>query len=361
MTIDSELIEEASSRAPASAAKELLRLAGFRDTEVQSCKPLAGGNPEMSQVFRVWVDGSDRFPPTVVMKLPAKDPAHRKLQANNGSYARELNVYGILRNLQGSFQPRLWSHIYDDDSRTAALLIEDLGKLPKRSEFNIQIMQEIMSNLAGIHSSFWEQNQLGSQWWMRNEPHADIFNEDTDQFAPNWEILTASKELHPYDQPYVNQVGRFVAANLLEILGELDHRPRTLTHGDLHTENMMLRSSEGIAEPVLIDWQDAVFSGASSDVAKFLSTTLTPEDPADSFQALISRYHTCLSAEVQAEYPLDFYRRDIMLALLGTFANYVIAATTELSDAREPGTINSSLKRVSAVINVVQPLHTLAG
>ena len=359
MTADAELIEAASNGAIEPIVNELLQLADFREARFKHSAPLIGGNPVMSQVFRVWILGDSGTPSTAVLKLPAKNPKHRNLQAISGSYAREVYVYRMLNDLRGKFQPHVWSYVYAQDAKTSALLVEDLGNLPKRNEFSTQIMDEIMLNLARIHSRFWEDNQLRSEWWMRNEPHADIFNEDTDQFAPNWEKLATSKDLHPYDQPYVNQVGGFMSENLLDVLTELDSRPRTLTHGDLHTENMMLRRSDGIMQPVLIDWQDAVFSGASSDVAKFLSTTLPPDDAATRFHAHIAKYHRCLSTEIQADYPFDRFQRDIMIGLLGTFANYVIAASTEPSPNQRSSAINNSLKRVSAVINVVRALASL--
>ena len=80
---------------------------------------------------------------------------------------------------------------------------------------------------------------------MRDGCRADIFNEDTSQFAPNWEALRTSFSLHPCDRPNVNEVGSFLSDHLLEVLDELDARPCTLIHGDLHRENMMLRRNGG--------------------------------------------------------------------------------------------------------------------
>ena len=356
---DSVIELAADSGDPSAVANEMLRAAGFRDSRVRCYESLDGGNPDMSQVFRVWVSGSDGFPATAIVKIPAKRRVARNREGANGSYAREVEVYRLLSDMQGGFQPLMWCELYAPASRTSALLQEDLGLLPRRTEFNIKLVRAIMLKLAEVHSRFWGDDQIGSSWWIRNEPHADIFNEDTDEFTPNWKILASSSILHPCDQPTVNRVGEYLSDHLLDVLRELDRRPRTLTHGDLHTANMMLRRADTGIEPVLIDWQDAVYNGASSDVAKFLGTTLAPTVARDHFEDLIAVYYGGLSSVVGSTYPFDTFRRDIMLALLGTFANYVICATARVTDEDATGTPNGSLKRVAAVLNVVHPLENL--
>ena len=157
----------------------------------------------------------------------------------------------------------------------------------------------------------------------------------------------------------MDAVGTFLSDHLIEVLDALEARPCTLIHGDLHTENMMLRRNGSATGPVLIDWQDAVFSGASSDIAKFLSTTLSPECAAAHFEDLIGHYHRSLPPEIRTDYLFPAFRRDVMLALLGTFANYVICATTDISGNIEAASVNKSLRSVCAVIDVVRPLAAL--
>ena len=110
---------------------------------------------------------------------------------------------------------------------------------------------------------------------------------------------------------------------------------------------------------MLIDWQDAVYSGASSDVAKFLSTTLDPSSVAEHFDDLIAGYHDELGNQITARYPYVTFRRDVMLGSLGTFANYVIAADTVEEAYNDPMVVNGSLRRVSRNISVLRPLEEL--
>ena len=354
------LIKRAAERGdPTSVGEELLTIAGFTGATIKSYDSIAGGNPEKSQVFRVEITGDAGALSRATFKVPAELSTDRESEAESGVYARELEVYNLLRDMQGGFQPRIFAALYDPDSRTAALLIEDLGELPKREEFTPETIRRALVDLAQVQSRHWGDESLCANWWMRDGYRADIFDEDVELFAPNWDKLAGSKVLLPYDTLVVNRVAEFLADNILEVLQELDDRPRTLTHGDLHTANMMLRRTDTPPTPVLIDWQDAVYSGASSDVAKFLSTTISPEVARRHFDGFVADYYSALRPDIRSDYSFSAFRRDIMLALLGTFANYVISATTNFQSDVDPKSLNSSLRRVSSVIDVVRPLDEL--
>ena len=60
-------------------------------------------------------------------------------------YARELEVYSLLRDMQGGFQPRIFAALYDAKSQTTALLMEDLGELPKREEFALETIRRALA------------------------------------------------------------------------------------------------------------------------------------------------------------------------------------------------------------------------
>ena len=353
------LIQHAAETSdPTSVGEELLTIAGFTCATVKSYHSLVGGNPQKSQVFQVEIAGSGDTLSRAIVKVPSKLPT-RYEEATSGVYVRELEVYNLLRDMQGGFQPRILAALYDPESQTTALLVEDLGELPKREEFTLETIRRALVGLAEVHSRYWGDESLHTKWWMRDGYRADIFDDNVELFAPNWEKLARSTVLHPFDTATVNGVADYLADNIVDVLNELDDRPRTLTHGDLHTANMMLRRTEDRPTPVLIDWQDAVYSGASSDVAKFLSTTMSPENARGNFDGLVADYYSALSDDIRSDYRFSSFWRDIMLALLGTFANYVICATTSCPTDVDAKSLNSSLRRVSSVIDVVRPLDQL--
>ena len=344
---------------PSQVGDALLSLAGFGDARVASFSELPGGNPVMAQVFRVAIAGGSGAPKTAVIKIPAKCKVDRRREAATRAYVREVEVYDLLEDMQGGFQPIIYASISDPQLKLAALLIEDLGDLPRWDEFDLESVRSVLKNLARIHRRYWGARSVGTAWWIRNGRRADIFNDDTDLFAVKWKALANSPSLHPCDEPQVNKVGEFLNAELISVLDQLDDRPSTLTHGDLHTANFMFRRGLSSVEPVLIDWQEAVYCGASSDVAKFLSTTLEPGVSVEHFDDLIAGYHDELGRQITTDYPYETFRRDVMLGLLGTFANYVIAADTVEEAYDDPTAVNGSLRRVSQNINVLRPLQEL--
>lgn len=355
--VDIDLVCEGGD--PCQVGDALLSMAGFKDAFVASYQELAGGNPVMAQVFRISIEGGPGMPCTAVVKLPAKCEVDRRREAATGAYAREVKVYDLLKDMQGDFQPIIYSSMYDPQMKLAALLIEDLGDLPQRGEFDLKSVRSVLRNLARIHRRYWGAKSIESAWWIRNGRRADIFNDDTQLFAIKWEALANSPSLHPCDEPEVNKVAEYLNLELLSVLDQLDDRPPTLTHGDLHTANCIFRRSQFEVEPVLIDWQEAVYCGASSDVAKFLSTTLDPSVAVEHFDDLIAGYHDELGCQITARYPFFTFRKDVMLGLLGTFANYVIAADTVEDAYNDPTAVNGSLRQVSRNISVLRPLDAL--
>ena len=139
------LIQEAAeSGDPTLVGEELLTDAGFKYATIKSYEPLMGGNPEKSQVFRVEIAGDDDTLSRAIVKVPSELPTDRDEEAASGVYARELEVYNLLRDMQGGFQPRVFAALYDPQSQTTALLMEDLGESPKHEEFTLETIRSTL-------------------------------------------------------------------------------------------------------------------------------------------------------------------------------------------------------------------------
>ncbi len=357
------LIESAADSGEATAIGDLLlSRAGFGNARIRDAELLPRGNSVMSQVFRVRIDCTsedDDVPKTAVLKIPARKANDRTREAATGSYLREIAVYELLKQHQGDFQPVIYAQISDAASRTAAILIEDLGAHPNRSDFTLPAIREVIRNLADHHGRFWGEQEQLSRLWLRSAYRADIFKEDPDLLAPNWRLIADDPELHPCNTPRIDTMADFLNDHIHQILDELDQRTPTLAHGDLHVDNMMLRNITLRPTPVLIDWQDAVLGGATSDVAKFLATTLNASATRQHFSELIDLYYDSLPASVRSGYDCKSFRRHVNLALLATAANYIISATTSYAAGQHPSALNNSLRSVCAVIDAVDPVSQI--
>ena len=155
------LIEHAAERGdPTAIGEELLAMAGFTGATVDRYWLLEGGNPQKSQVFRIGFSGHAMDFTDAIVKIPALLSADRAQEAASGTYARDYEGYNLLRDMQGGFQPRILAAHYDPVTKTAALLIEDLGDLPKRQQFVPKVLRDVLLKLAQVHSRFWGDDSL---------------------------------------------------------------------------------------------------------------------------------------------------------------------------------------------------------
>ncbi len=112
-------------------------------------------------------------------------------------------------------------------------------------------------------------------------------------------------------------------------------RPRALTHGDLHLDNLLFdaRARDSV---VVLDWQGASLGAPAWDVAYFLCDSLSVEDRRAAEAGLLERYVELLAEHGVTDYSLEVLRREIPLALLAQLAGTVGWLTTidetELTD-----------------------------
>lgn len=349
---------------------------GWKHTRPSRYEMLARGNLEFSQVFRVTLQCDrpsaaafhcESVPETVIVKLPGADRASRDREAETAMYVREARVYERLTWLGGGFQPAMYAVSMDERIGVAALMMEDVGAPPSRSDWDPHRVTTALQNLAAIHSEYWRDADLADQWWMRNCHRADIFGEPIALFAEKWDVLLkAGWQQTLMTSPAMQGIGHYLKRHLSDVLDELDARPPTLAHGDLHYENMLWRWSsdddaEPVGSPVLIDWQDAVYGGCSSDVSKFISTSLEAQTAAQFEDELLRRYYASLSENARSDYDAKRFARDYELAKLSTLANYVIAASVSVENPADGAldSVNRSLLRVGRFLALADPLKRM--
>ncbi len=357
------LIEAAADRSdPTDIAKALMRRAGWVDASVKSYEVVPGANPMLSQVFRVYIETKHEgsIPDSIIVKIPVANRVERRLEADEGAYAREAMVYEILAKLQGTNLPLLYASAIHEESKTSAMLLEDLGPPTPRGDWNIDAVTKTLVDLARLHSLHWEDDSLNGFWWMRSAPRADIFDQDPAMFNSKWSSLLISSDAGLYDDDELLRVANYLESNLVELLDVLALRPKTLSHGDLHQDNLTLRrNGDGTSTPVIIDFQSVVFGGATSDVAKFLGTAPDAALVSERESELLGIYHRALTPEIQDAYSFDQLARDYRLALLATFANYVICSTAGPERCGMERSANRSLRSIARLVEFSKPLMKL--
>jgi len=315
---------------------------------------LPGANPKITQVFRARLSFARSGPApatSVVVKIPAQDPAHRKHEAAERVYERESEVYRLFADRQGALFARVHADAYDADTGLGAIVLEDLGPAPPANGVApTAALIPAVESLASIHAAFWQSPRAAAAPWLRSDKIVDLWGEPHGMYAAGCERFAKGRDV----SPRLRRISEAIGKRLGAIIAELDRRPPTLIHGDLHPGNLISRG--GLDRPVIIDWQCAASAGCTSDLAKLLLHA--PPDALVRDEArLLRRYQELTCTAGVTGYPFERFERDYRLAQAATFANYAGSAFMHTGPDVDGFDISmgQSLRSVSAAIEVVFP------
>ena len=315
---------------------------------------MTGHNPDLSQLFRVSIEYSEReaaHPDVVIVKIPPTDEVVRLREAAYGPYASELGSYRLLEDFQGGSIARMYGADEDLSENTACFVFEDLGVLPAGQKYavvDLEIAMATLDLMAAFHDRFWEDESLGSADWIRSADWSFLFNQDPLDSALGWQVIVADDRFEKSGGLVI--VGEYLGARLNDLQKAMTSRPNTLTHNDFHQGNVLLRQTPAGVQPVLIDWQMPAFAGATNDLAKFMMTAVPFEILAEQEHALVSHYFEQLNANGGRSYSFDECWRDYRRAQVATFANY---ANSCYETSPDGGLIESSGDSTHAVIKAL--------
>lgn len=272
-------------------------------------------------------------PQTLIAKLPmAQDDSvsgYRAAQERDPAAARryfercarEVQFYRLIRP---ECAPDLYYAAVDEDRRRVVLLLEDVSGGLQGDLLRGGSVADVMLAIDAIA-------RLHAQWWDRRPPGG---------FERLW------RGPRPWQARYASQAERFldsysdcVPAGFAELVRQLQPslaavadaffaRQRTLTHGDLHLDNLIFDRRRRDRPVVLLDWQTASVGVPVWDVALLVFDSLTVEVRRKAEDELFDRYVTQLARHGVRDYGLEELRRDCRLALLLWLAGTVGWLTT---------------------------------
>jgi Phosphotransferase enzyme family len=295
-------------------------------------------------VVRVELDyepARDDLPGSLVAKLAmAKDDAvsgYRALQERDPAlmrryYERCAREERFYREIAADCAPRLYYSATDDAQARVVLLLEDLtaGRQGDVLEgCSIDEAALVVDELAVFHARWWGERAPASgfaslwrdpvEWQERYERRVDVFLERFADRAP----------------PALCTAASLLRSRLADVARALHERTRSLTHGDVHLDNILF-DARGAGSVVVLDWQGAAIGPPVWDVAYFLCDSLSVGDRRAAETRLLERYVELLAAHGVTDYSVEVLRRQIPLALLAQLAGIVGWLTTldetELTD-----------------------------
>jgi hypothetical protein len=153
--------------------------------------------------------------------------------------------------------------------------------------------------------------QLHAQWWDRELP-ADLDWVQPLTHSPAGNFCTQRLQLYHGEWPALLQPWLPNITNQLSALQSLLlAAPRTIVHGDYHSQNIFFREDN----VTLIDFQFMQQASGMLDVARFIATSLTTELRRAIESDLLESYRACLHAQ-GIHYPAHQCLQDYKAALL---------------------------------------------
>jgi len=263
---------------------------------------------------------------TRVARLTGEDTLSGLFESQAGifnlekSNVREIALY---RTADPRLKPHL-PHIYgtrcDDSRRIYAILMEDLSSCSHLNTADRPELWEhhqieaVLSALADIHAVHWNQRKS-----LPAAAPLEALNPET--YRASADLLGELTAFNAFRYP------RLMDADLQRILNEtladLDsltramlQQPLTLIHNDFNPRNICLRKHGGAMQPLVYDWELALFGNPQHDLIEFLIYVLDLDAPASRFDEYIEIYCRHLEAKIGSPLAAAEFRQGLALNAL---------------------------------------------
>lgn len=278
--------------------ENILRGAGWlaADTRILSVTPetLEGGglvgNVQRLHVTYAHTPG----PGTFIVKLPT----HQLTEAVAFSQTEACFYQQASRWFPGIPAP-IW---YAGDENY--LLLEELHNgcfVKQLTGCNAAQAQQAIRQIAQLHAQWWDRDLPAGLHWVQplnTAPAGNFCTQRLQAYRGEWPALL---------QPYLPHITRRLSALQSLLLAA----PRTIVHGDYHSQNIFFREDN----VTLIDFQFMQQACGMLDVARFIATSLSTELRRSIEQTLLETYRACLHAQ-GIHYPAHQCLQDYKAALL---------------------------------------------
>ena len=173
--------------------------------------------------------------------------------------------------------------------------------------------------------------QLHAQWWDRNLP-ADLHWVQPLNTAPAGIFCTQRLQAYSGEWPALLQAYLpRITSRLNKLQSLLLAAPRTIVHGDYHSQNIFFREDDA----TLIDFQFMQQACGMLDVARFMATSLTTELRRSIEHTLLETYRACLHAQ-DILYPMQQCLQDYKAALLWNLLPPVALHLVNVMELKKP-------------------------
>ncbi|XP_054081386.1 uncharacterized protein LOC105208420 isoform X2 [Zeugodacus cucurbitae] len=242
------------------------------------------------------------------------DEFSRKLMEPYDIFNREMSIYqNVLPRLNALLrgigdQEKIFADTIAVDRERSALIFEDLNVrefvMPNRLVgLNMTLAKIVLRKIAKMHASSAVLNER--EGGCLETFDRGFFNRHTDNYMPGFEgLLTAcSRRVAQWEgyQYYANKLMTLKSkyAELgKQVFDPIPSHVNVLTHGDLWTNNVMVKYDKTTGEPLdvtIIDFQYAAWGSPALDLYYFLNTSLEEDIHLNRQDELIHCYYETFS------------------------------------------------------------------
>jgi hypothetical protein len=324
-------------------------LSSVTDFEIDSARvELIGvGVGVTSAVYRLHLEGPS-CPDTMILKMPALDPAAVFTSTLLRMYHREVGFYNHLAEQSPIRVPKGYYGVIDEESAQFVLLIEDLGQkrcVDQVVGMELSDAEHVVDELAGWQAQWWRKAGSIVEQGLGMSIGDPIYPAVLPMvFAEGWEKVTGAMDL----PASIVQVGEKWIGGFEALLQEMSQEPCTVLHGDYRADNMLFDDDGSL---VLLDFQLIGSGTAAYDLAYFVTQSLDADLAADHERELFDRWIEGLRAGgVPAEdldHQWDHYRKSALFCLA-----YPIVASRgmDFDDPRQMALVNCMNTRYTRAV-----------
>ena len=281
----------------------------------------------VGQIFRcnlTYSGPEPHGPQSVIVKLPSSHPETMEAARMLRLYQREYAFYTTLASDIPLRSPQLLYGDFDDRSHRFVLLLEDLRSLTTADQVEGASAAQAgtaVRAVAELHGCYWNR--------VDRPPVSGFHNSSTPERLSLVQAVYQSSlptVLERFGHLFPDAMRRLAeefGASMVGYLTAVAAGPMTFTHGDFRLDNMFFGPDR--EEFAAVDWQVSGVASGLSDVAYFLSSSVTTEMRREIERDVLTEYHGIVHAAGVDDFSLEDCWRSYRQNMLGCFRTPVIA------------------------------------
>ena len=293
-----------------------------------TCETIGEGIGLMGEVLRCELTFAEGTRPSdsVIVKLPSRKRANRKLGRRWRLYRREYRFYRHLASELPLRTPALLYGDFEARSHRFVLVLEDLRGMAPADQVE-------GANPRQVRRAVRAAAQLHGKYWDRVEPLAASGLDET--MAPGvWlgvQILyllslpRSLPRLSAWWSEEVQDLAEEYGLRLADHLAHLAGEPLTFVHGDYRLDNMFF-GEDGKDGFAVVDWQNSGVGSGLYDVAYFLAGSVSTEVRRAVEKDALREYHDIVCSLGTRDFTFERCWRLYRETLLGCLVLPVVAA-----------------------------------